>query len=76
MINPPSRMQFAQWSFERDRAVGCFAPAPQIRTFSCLSDEERQVYLEEADFYLAKPADAWLDEWPEDILERLTAPGI
>lgn len=71
MISSPSRMQFAQWSFERDRAAGCFADAPQVKTFFCLSDEERQAYMEEADFYFAKP----MDEWPEDILERLTAAG-
>jgi len=61
-----SKEQFAKWSFERDRSVGLFDEDDEWNT---LDAEEREEYLDEAEYYLTKHPK---DDWPEDILERLS----
>lgn len=80
------REKFALWSFERDLAVGCYdgegwacyptnidRAAP--KRWDDLLEEEREVYLKEADHYLTIPEDMRAEEWPDDILERMKKEG-
>lgn len=55
---------FAKWSLERDVSVGLWS---KRMTWEKLPEAEKQLYLEEADLYLALNP----EEWPIDILERL-----
>jgi len=59
-----TREQFAKWSLEWDVAQGNM---PRGSTLETLSAEEREIYLGEADAYLAMDR----EDWPLDILERL-----
>lgn len=59
-----SREQFALWSFERDKKVELYE---EEETFESISREEREGYLEEAEYFLSLDK----SEWPNDILERL-----
>ena len=59
-----TREQFALWSFERDRSVGLYSRA---QTWQNLPKDEKDDYLEEADYYMKLSR----CDWPEDILERL-----
>lgn len=56
--------QFAIWSFERDREVNLYSMDAK---FENLPKDEWESYLEEADYYLKET-----DDWPVDILDRLS----
>jgi hypothetical protein len=57
-------IQFAKWSFKRDKAVGLY---PKLYTWEHLPKDEQKLYMEEAGVYLSMPS----KDWPLDILERL-----
>ena len=59
-----TRELFAEWSFLRDQTVGLYKKS---MTWNDVVQEEKQSYLEEADYYLSKEK----DNWPLDILERM-----
>lgn len=61
-----TRLQFAQWSFERDRLLNMY---PRRMPWTELPEDEKVVYLEEADYYLK----GVVADWPVDILKRLDA---
>ena len=59
--------QFAEWSFERDQRMGLYDG--ESVTWSTVPEDERQLYLEEAKYYINEHP---RDDWPTDIMERLT----
>jgi len=59
-----TREQFAKWSLEYDIEQGNMPPDAQLET---LCEDEREVYLDEADYYLELDK----EDWPNDVLERL-----
>lgn len=63
-----SPVQFAHWSFERDRGVGLYERRTKFGDLPC---DEADDYLDEAHFYLRKSP----REWPLDILDRLDDGG-
>ena len=66
-ISEVTQEQFAQWSFERDFEVGEFDDDLKIKVFNDLSSDERDIYMEEAEYYLTGSKIGW----PMDILARL-----
>lgn len=60
-----TKQQFAELSFERDRVMGMY---PRRMPWKNLPDDEKQIYLEEAELYLKMPT----SEWPIDILKKLS----
>lgn len=59
---------FAQWTFERDYHAGCFDDTPEITSYESLSKEEKDLYIEEAIYYLLYHP---LNDMPVDILHKM-----
>jgi len=59
------RERFARLSFERDKGCELY---PKSQKFETLPGDEKQGYLDEADYYLSRP----VAEWPDDIIVRLS----
>lgn len=62
--------QFARWSYERDQYAGLES---RKKSFDRLSDDDRKVYLEEAEYYI-NIYDK--NDWPNDIMLRLCYPEL
>ena len=59
-----TKEQFAIWSFENDRRKGLYHRSMQ---FDALDNEDKEGYLEEAEYYLSGESNIG---WPNDILRR------
>jgi hypothetical protein len=67
-----TRQTFALWSFQRDLKVGLYDEEGDPQTWDELEQSEKEVYLEEADHYLALPS----SEWPDDVIDRMKEEGV
>jgi len=60
-----TRQRFAEWSFEFDRNYkGMY---PRKMPWGEIPQDERELYLEDADRYLKMP----VEQWPVEIQKRL-----
>lgn len=59
-------IQFAKWSFERDRSRGLYDPT---MTWDGIDEDDRNEYLWEAEHYIKNVHPT---EWPEEILTKRT----
>lgn len=58
--------QFAQWLFEKDRDQN--RKYPSQATFGNLRERDKELYLQDADFFIKM---ALYDRWPRFILDKL-----